>query len=501
MNKKNLDLNRFNKTTIVNNLASLYRNTGDADLSEKYLELKDKAQVLPDTDSEQARNVDVRILDILSVLSKTSPSEKNKLNMLLKNLDEEITERKALSIYNSIPLSKKDRRRQEKNNKLNAKITEKARKESEKFKKAYKNGKLTKEAVNARIKVDIAKIAELKDRSKRLQAECSELFKRLQKVYDVIDSTELNIKNAELQSVNAQIKNISVELETLNYKLIAEERAETGREAGIAVKGAAADVIVKAGENEKNERELESNIDAMRSAMSGNADSSRAQFVAEQNFAPFSAQTFEPQANPYANAVNPYEPVKTAGTVNSLEDYFEGIDEYIAALENAKATVESQRKQKNRELEKIKEKLSGLLLERKPIKGACNELDEDIDDVQKEFATVKRGMARIAQKRAVLSNKLSIVKGIRDVRDSAELEKQLDTLSEGKFTNFPSLAAALNKSTEAMNEEFENLNDAVAVADTPAIQNRTYAAVGNGYEAETKDEDKYAELERELGIR
>ena len=44
MNKKNLDLNRFNKTTIVNNLASLYRNTGDADLSEKYLELKDKAQ-------------------------------------------------------------------------------------------------------------------------------------------------------------------------------------------------------------------------------------------------------------------------------------------------------------------------------------------------------------------------------------------------------------------------------------------------------------------------
>ena len=194
MNKKNLDLNRFNKTTIVNNLASLYRNTGDADLSEKYLELKDKAQVLPDTDSEQARNVDVRILEILSVLSKTSPSEKNKLNMLLKNLDEEITERKALSIYNSIPLSKKDRRRQEKNNKLNAKITEKARKESEKFKKAYRNGKLTNEAVNARIKVDIAKIAELKDRSKRLQAECSELFKRLQKVYDVTDSTELNIK-------------------------------------------------------------------------------------------------------------------------------------------------------------------------------------------------------------------------------------------------------------------------------------------------------------------
>ena len=209
-------------------------------------------------------------------------------------------------------MSKKDRRRQEKNNKLNAKITEKARKESEKFKKAYRNGKLTNEAVNARIKVDIAKIAELKDRSKRLQAECSELFKRLQKVYDVTDSTELNIKNAELQSVNAQIKNISVELETLNYKLIAEERAETGREAEIAVKGAAADVIVKAGENEKNERELESNIDAMRSAMSGNADSSRAQFVAEQNFASVSAQTFEPQANPYANAVNPYEPVKTA---------------------------------------------------------------------------------------------------------------------------------------------------------------------------------------------
>ncbi len=170
-----------------------------------------------------------------------------------------------------------------------------------------------------------------------------------------------------------------------------------------------------------------------------------------------------------------------------------GIDKYSEEIKE----IDDERKDCAAELK--------LLLKRRGIASAseCLTLDGEINVLKAKYENFVFSIKRRLQKRADLVNKSSLVDKIKDNSDLNVIDKKISELSNGTFSDLGSLAMDINKTIEEDNKALEESNIASTVASSVNIKTdaMTGMSLNNKFETEVKDDDKFADLERELGLR
>lgn len=500
MRRKQAHLNKMQIDDIVNQLKGIRRTCKDPALIASLDAMCKKIEGIPVVDSDEVVSVDVQILNSLTKLrTAIQNGSTNLTGQLFKSIETQLAKRAEIC-YKSIdyPLTKQDR-------KLHRKRMKQNRREEKRLARELKKNGLTIEDIDE-------KISALEDENNRLRQECAALFDELQAGYDPVKDVQLKEKDDKIASNERKIATytsarsrksvaaqISDERETI-------EEVKKGTPTMEEVRVGVDEIETHKKKVEADNAEIEDVRQRLRTGTGSTASTpvTPAAPVAPATpvtpSAPVQTNPYAGVQNPYAGMQNPYGP--SAPQRGRVEDYFEDVDEQVGLLKGTVREIEREIGKKEGKLRELSEEIRGLLQKRREASAAeCVVLDGTIDSKYSAYSTVKLGIDRLNQERAKYSMELNIVEQIKDIRDAAERNERIAEMSGGRFLDIGALALAVSEDTARKNEIIAEARDAVAVANATPIDSRTFAETGVTYDTGVKDEDKYAGMEREFGLR
>lgn len=185
----------------------------------------------------------------------------------------------------------------------------------------------------------------------------------------------------------------------------------------------------------------------------------------------------------------------------ALENEFENVDGFLTELMPQLRGNDRAIEKLEMEREEVADELRDLLQQRRNASAAeCTALDGQIDRLEKRHTSIKRAIALRNRWGAELSEMEDMANNVRSHRDIQEAKKQFE--GNNLFKNFQNIAMAIKQQDKLENEELDNWGMANAVANSEEISQHTMrtGSVADIYNADQKDPNKYAELERELGM-
>lgn len=492
MRRKQAQLNQIQISNIANQIMGIRRTCKDPALLKRLDALYEKTVSLPGADSADVVQIDVHILSDISRLNMAiQKGNKTTVEQLFQSIDARLSERSVICFQSiPLPLTKKDR-------KMFIKLEKQNRKAEKKLERMLKKNKGSVEEIRLRI-------SELTDENARLKEECFALFEVLQGAFDPVTDTELKTKDALMKSNERKIKAYLAALKrksaddfTLEEERIYKETSKfapiTSEELRVRAK--------KLGEMESRiDRESEE-IDEIMQGGHRETEAARSAVSSPATTAAPATPVAPVETNPYAGKQNPYG-ASAAVRQGKVEEYFEDVDEQVMLLDSAIAEVGKAIQKKRDALSALTEEIRQMLVTRKTASAAeCVILDGDIDSKYSEYSTAKSGIERLNQERAKYIMERNIISQIRDIRDASERNSRIAEMSGGRFVDIASLATAVSEDTARKNDIIAEARDAVAVANATSIDSMTFAEAGVVYDTGVKDEDKYAGLEKEFGVR
>lgn len=188
---------------------------------------------------------------------------------------------------------------------------------------------------------------------------------------------------------------------------------------------------------------------------------------------------------------------------SSLEETLECIDDIVLSLRKCEVLYGKKLEHSKYELQDLDMQLKQLLEKRRKATASdCLVLDGEIDRLYAERQNVKNAISRYRQEQAINTEKLTLATQLKTQRDLNAIRSRVRDIIGDRFANLEDYAMALRDSVQKGNEELERIGTVNAVAN--GVDIRTGTMTGREAQAsaefETKDEDKYAALERELGI-
>ncbi len=503
MNRKQAFVNQMQESTISNQLHGILRNCKDPAMLRKLEAIVKTTDSLPSSDSAEVVSIDVKIRsDIAQLGGAVQRGNYNAASMYLDQIGKRLADR-AVICYKStpLPLNKRDR-------KLYKKMEKQNRKTEKQLARALKKGGMTEESV-------MDKIIELRNDNVGMQEEYDRMFDSLQRVYDPVQETQMKVLGGKIRSNDNLIKIYMNTYSAISLDAILEREKQAISAAGEHMPTNIDDLRAKQQTVEKQRQEFArkgAEIDSMLAGGQSVAEMQNAyREQGEQAEAPaaeaprtfVNGQAAAPRVMERVTSEFAPRPVKTAeGGDEDVTNFFEDVDEQVAALNMAIRNVEHSLKGKNEGLLALSEELKAMLLKRQDASGAERKvLDGEIDKKQSEYVTFKRSIDRLNQERSDYSMQLRIISQIRDIRDEHERNRMIREISNGRFENIAALATAVNEETKRRNLGIREERDAVAVAEGTEIDGMTYSDIDARYDESVNDDDKYLELERELGIR
>ena len=228
---------------------------------------------------------------------------------------------------------------------------------------------------------------------------------------------------------------------------------------------------------------------------------------------PFETSTTATMNNPFADtafgtSTAPAQGTTQFGGFNSTDmgsaSMANDIQREKRGIEDALDKYEDKLEDANEELEELNRELVPLLKKRQNASPSdCLILDGQIDKIQAKRGSIIYKIKRLRQAEAQLNDKLSLIEKLETQQDLEATNAQIEKLTGGKFADFAGLAMYLNESVKQSNEQLEEIGTAVSVAESEDIMmNSATGASAALSDASTnsKDEDKYAALEQELGL-
>lgn len=186
-----------------------------------------------------------------------------------------------------------------------------------------------------------------------------------------------------------------------------------------------------------------------------------------------------------------------------LAETLECIDDIIFSLRKSEKIYSAKIDQSQLELQDLDMQLKNLLLRRREATASdCLVLDGEIDSLYAKRKAVMNTISRFRQAKAINIEKEGIASQIKTQRDLQAINARAREMMGTGFANLEEYAMALRDAVQKGNEELERVGTANAVASGVDINMSTMSgrdAQASG-EFEVKDEDKYRELEKELGI-
>ena len=188
----------------------------------------------------------------------------------------------------------------------------------------------------------------------------------------------------------------------------------------------------------------------------------------------------------------------------ATDEVFGKIGQIVRELEKCDLMYSDKLDDVSEDLKDIDIQLKQLLEKRVTASASeCLILDGQIDRLNVDRSNAKNAVQRYRQALATNTEKLSLARSLQVQHDLNEINRKMQSETDGVFTNFEDYAMALRDYVEKANSDLENIGTANTVANGVEIQMNTITG-RNSYASsdfEIKDEDKYKALEMELGIR
>jgi hypothetical protein len=215
---------------------------------------------------------------------------------------------------------------------------------------------------------------------------------------------------------------------------------------------------------------------------------------------PYATAGASAQANPYATAgANPYGGGNNNSPLGSKAD----INKMLSILQQSQDQYNDKLTQAESELKSYDMALRSKLTKRQSATPSeCRILDGEIDQLKAKRATLVRTIQVWQNQAAQLSEQIAMMSKVEVQQDLEAMKNRIQQISGGRYADIEGLSMYLKDASIKENEELERVAVANAVADSEEIATRTMTGNNSDYmdTLNVKDEDKYAALERELGL-
>lgn len=190
----------------------------------------------------------------------------------------------------------------------------------------------------------------------------------------------------------------------------------------------------------------------------------------------------------------------------SMESVVQNIDAVLSRLRGLKCSYSDKAEGLSRQYEEVCAQLKELLTKRKELTAAeCEQIDGEIDSLGVESRSLKRRLDVYRREIGKIDLKLATAESLKQ---SSKIEAGSQFKVDGVLTDFDritdELAVYLNDAASKGNEEMQNLKTAFDVAHGTEIDKNAYEGISIASPEEIledKNEDKYADYERMLGLR
>ena len=206
------------------------------------------------------------------------------------------------------------------------------------------------------------------------------------------------------------------------------------------------------------------------------------------------------QANPYATTgANPYGGGNNDSPLGSKAD----IARMNSILEQSQEQYNEKLEEASAELASYDSALRPLLQKRQTASPSeCLVLDGKIDQLNAKRNKVAHTVKRLRNAIAQLDEQLTLMGKVEFQQDLESMKDRIQQLTGGRYADVEGLSMYLKDSIAKENSELENLGVSNAVIDSEEINMNSYSGANSSVAdmSNEKDEDKYAALERELGV-
>lgn len=189
-------------------------------------------------------------------------------------------------------------------------------------------------------------------------------------------------------------------------------------------------------------------------------------------------------------------------STQSFSQLYSSIDTTVRALERNRDIYAAKLDEWGKKLKTVDKELLSLLEKRKDMTASERLiLDGKIDSLNSERNSIVTSIKKYRQIQAVNDDRTKLAKDLQQQMEINKVEAEAGRLSGAEFQDWEQVALDLNKYVRSGNEELERMADANAVASSEDID--MHSATGTRLaDTETIDSDdnKYARLERELGM-
>ncbi len=486
MGRKQLQINKGMIGDIVSAFNDMIETCRDPAVLDKLKPLAKRAEELPVSDSKKMVDIDEELLSCVKELQAAIGEGNIHMGQFLIEKISDLFKKHTQACPPSYEHLSKSAR------KLQIKKDKQARKASKRRARLIDKGSI--DELKREIKT-------LEDENKKAEERCDILKKQLRSAttkseFEQVKS-QLRTEEYLIASNEESIQALYQAIERKSTQEILEKQGKTVKKAKEAAPYNDEELVTQEKKLEREREHAAQSQSVVDSIMDNTIKRRNARGETDASPVDSAEETW---TNPYAGKQNPYGP--SAPQRGRVEDYFEDVDEQVGLLKGTVREIEREIGKKEGKLRELSEEIRGLLQKRREASAAeCVVLDGTIDSKYSAYSTVKLGIDRLNQERAKYSMELNIVEQIKDIRDAAERNERIAEMSGGRFLDIGALALAVSEDTARKNEIIAEARDAVAVANATSIDSRTFAETGVTYDTGVKDEDKYAGMEREFGLR
>ncbi len=186
----------------------------------------------------------------------------------------------------------------------------------------------------------------------------------------------------------------------------------------------------------------------------------------------------------------------------SCAKLYADINPIVRALERSRGIYASKLDELDKKSQSIAKELRSMLAKRKDMSAEDRLVfDGKIDSLRSERLSVMTAIEKYRQVQAINDDKMKLAKDLQQQMEINKVEAETSRLAGSLVQDWEQIAMELNKYVRSGNAELERMADANAVASSEEIEFRSATGTrGANAKIIENDDDKYAELERELGM-
>ena len=230
--------------------------------------------------------------------------------------------------------------------------------------------------------------------------------------------------------------------------------------------------------------------------LSGMANINVGQYGNLAGFNTQGANAFGAQQNPFATQQNPF-----GAATNSMSSRKKELQKVINQMDKMIEDWNEKMDESNELLKDLDRETRTLLSKRETASASeCLLLDGKIDQVNAKRSTIKNSILRYRNLQSKIIEEKGLLERVMLTDEIESVNNMISNAFGGQLKDLDALANYVAESVQKNNEELMNVGGSVIIADGNEIDTNTLSSMNGDMTTMEKDEEKYEELKREVGL-